>query len=108
MGWHVHTDHLDGSAVGTAAGSMEGETFAFRLRDDDGELYYTGSADAAAGESDDDSPTGLYGALQWAAHDAGATTLEVRAAAALRYGLTTQAYLDAAGVGRQGWVSIYG
>jgi hypothetical protein len=109
MAWRIDRDYIsDGdrpSAVGTRQGQPEGDTFSFRLRDDDGEVYYHGVADD---RHEDDEDGGLYLALKWGEWYAGATDLQVRADEALDHGLTSRDYLAAARLGPRDWVSIYG
>jgi hypothetical protein len=119
MAWKIDRDYINGgegdpvpSRVGLGSGELEGPTFRFRIRDDDGEVYYGGVADDAAAR-DDEAPGGLYTALQWATHDAGATDLQVRPSDALEHHLTSPNYLDAVGItpetpAAKRWVSIYG
>jgi hypothetical protein len=110
MAWmidHDYIDHGDNSAVGTGQGELDGETFTFRLLDDDGEVYYHGVADASAAE-DDELDGGLYIALKWGEGYAGCTDLQVRGRTGLDHGLTTQRYLDIIGASTTSWVSIYG
>jgi hypothetical protein len=86
MYWEITRDYLgvcdgilpsDGDEVGTMVGTPIGsERIAFKIYDDDGEHYYSGRCDAEA-VKDDDNPEGLYGALQWAEWNAGATDLRV-------------------------------
>jgi hypothetical protein len=49
----------------------EGNRVPFRLKDDDGEIYYTGVLD------DDDDCANQSAALAWGEADAGCTTIEV-------------------------------
>jgi hypothetical protein len=110
MAWKIDRDYLDGpdgDAVGRGQGELTGETFTFRLLDDDGEVYYHGVADVAA-VADDDVDGGLYIALKWAEGYAGCTDLQVRGDAGIKHRLTTQDYLDATGRTPADWVSIYG
>lgn len=114
MGWKIDRDYLaerdqdsDNSRAGFTVGVLNGDTFRFRLRDDDDIVYFGGCFDAEAAEHDDHS-RGLYGALKWAEGDAGCTDLQVKVPAALRLGLTSQAYVNGANLGATDWVSIYG
>lgn len=119
MAWKIDRDYINGgdgdstpSRVGihSPGPELEGPTFRFRILDDDGEVYYGGVADADAAENDE-APSGLYSALKWAEHDAGATDIQVRPSDGLEHGLTTVAYLDAVGIHpgvADAWVSIYG
>lgn len=114
MGWKIKRDYLaerdrdsDNSRAGFTVGVLNGDTFTFRLRDGDDIVYFAGEADAEAAQHDDHS-RGLYGALGWAQTDAGCTDLQVKAADAVRLGLTSQAYVNGANLGATDWVSIYG
>jgi hypothetical protein len=113
MAWRIDHDYLDDgdrSQVGRASlgPAVRGETFAFRLRDDDGEVYYHGVADKRASETPDGEEGSLYEALLWAAHFAGCTDLQVRGAEALERGLTSRQYLDCHKLTETDWVSIFG
>lgn len=93
--WQVDRDYLAGEAlyvdgigtrVGTAGGAPAGArrhlmTVRWRVLDDDGVIYYGGCATPAAVDADETDPGSLYAALEWAAADAGAVTLETRDAA---------------------------
>lgn len=77
-GWIVEIDHVP---VGPTAAGTSGPrtrptndalyTLPFQIRDDDGELYYTGRC------IDDDEAVSQSAALEWAAAFAGATTIKV-------------------------------
>jgi hypothetical protein len=116
MAWIIDRDYINGgegdtcpSRVGTASlgPDLHGETFRFRLLDDDGEVYYGGRYDQAAADNDDDTG-GLYEANQWGMYDAGAVNLEVKVADGIRFGLTGRDYCDKYGLTDTDWVSIYG
>lgn len=82
-------DGLDDSAVGTVVEEMplygierligedatipgDGKTVAFRLYDDDGELYYEGTM------TDDEDAANQSAALRWGESFAGCTTVKVK------------------------------
>jgi hypothetical protein len=117
MAWKIDRDYLDGTTDRSKVGTMslgpdlEGETFRFRLRDDDGEVYYGGVADKAAAEADEDEQGGLYEAYRWGTYDSGTTDLQMHPADGLKYGLTSRKYLKIVGIAPddpKAWVSIYG
>lgn len=114
MGWRIDRDYIndrdEGYKVGVHLGTLEGETFRFRLLDDDGNVYYGGVYDAAATECADSEETeDLYDALAWARHDAGAVDLEVKVSDGIRHGLTSTHYAyDVLGKAEGDWVSVYG
>jgi hypothetical protein len=116
MAWKITHDYINGgdgdsvpSRVGTRSTGpeLEGPTFRFRILDDDGEVYYGGVADADAAVNDD-APSGLYSALAWAEHDAGATDLQMRPSDALEYHLASPAMVEPLIGKADAWVSIYG
>jgi hypothetical protein len=112
MAWKIDRDYLAQEfgtddcpsrvGFGTKA-PLEGETFTFRLLDDDGMVYYHGVADAKAAADDQ-----LYTALNWAMADAGAVDLQVRANDAIEHGLTSRSYVESRNLNDTDWVSIYG
>lgn len=51
---------------------MSGQRIEFRLKDDDGEIYYVGELD------DDEESLNQQAALRWGESDAGCTTIEVK------------------------------
>lgn len=72
-------DYRDDSDKGYGKGEPNpsgGEILYFALYDDDGELYYRGICDREA-LNRDTHPNGLYGAYEWAMHNAGCTDLQV-------------------------------
>jgi hypothetical protein len=85
-GWVVDTDHIDTGAAGTRGPSDipdqaveqldRGEGMRWRVRDDDGELYYSGRLVLSGGRSDGyDSE--MFGPLDdFGAPNAGAVTIE--------------------------------
>jgi hypothetical protein len=112
MAWRIDRDYIDAGRVGVGTkDAPTGETIRWRVLDDDGEVYYGGIADADAA-TNDDAPTGLYGLLQWAMHDAGAVDLQVHPADGIKYGLTSADYVERVAkldpTSNEGWVSIYG
>lgn len=111
MAWKIDRDYLaeadEQTAVGIGQGEPSGETFRFRLLDDDGIPYYGGRADQSAADADM-ADGGLYQALRWATADAGCTSLELHTSDALRLGLTDQTYVDRRELKPSDWVSIYG
>jgi hypothetical protein len=109
MAWRIDRDYIDtgaDSAVGTSQGELEGDTFGFRLADDDLEVYYHGIADAAAA-ADDELYGGLYEADRWGTWNAGTVRLEVRARDAIAHGLYSQAGADREGFKPDEWILIY-
>jgi hypothetical protein len=111
MAWKIDRDYLESgdiSAVGTRQGEIEpgAETFRFRLKDDDGRVYYGGVADRAAAEDDEDYG-GLYQANAWGEAYAGAIWLEVKAGEAATFGLYSRELSAADGLGAEDWVGIY-
>lgn len=107
MSWRIDRDYIDANRVGVRQGEPEGETFRFRILDDDGEVYYGGVYDAAAAAADE-AEGGLYQALQFGTWDAGATDLQVRVADGIRHGLTSRKHVDGLGLADDAWISIYG
>ena len=112
MAWKIDRDYInerEHSKVGTASlgPDLAGDTFRFRLLDDDGEVYYGGVADGAAA-ADDDAVGGLYEANQWGMYDAGAVNLEVKVADGIAHGLTARWFADEHGLADGDWISIYG
>lgn len=117
MAWKIDRDYIfdpsmdDRSNVGTASlgADLGDETFRFRLRDDDENVYYGGVADADAALEDEDlEHGGLTEAWQWGMYDSGAVDLQVRVRDALKYNLTSRAYVDKFGLTDSNWVSIFG
>lgn len=122
MAWKIDRDYLTTEAyvkigmpsrVGVESNSpaLTGKTYRFRLRGDDGEIYYGGTFDLAALEcadtGDDTGTGGLYEALEWGMYDAGATDLQLHRADALTLGLMSEKYADKYTT-PDGWTSIYG
>jgi hypothetical protein len=108
MAWKITEDHLqrgEDSAVGTVSLGPEltGDTYAFRLLDDDDNVYYDGLADDSAA-SKDENPGGLYDAERWGAVHAGAIHLELRCRDAVRLNLWTQDLADKLGQSPSTWV----
>lgn len=111
MAWRIDRDYLaeagDVSRVGFGAGTLQGETWRFRLRDEDGEIHYGGTFDRAAADDDmADDGSGLYTAWQFGMSDTGATDLEMSRAAALKLGFAREEHVDRHT--RDGWTTIYG
>lgn len=109
MAWCIDRDYLacegDVSRVGFGAGTLEGETWRFRLRDEDGEIHYGGRFDRAAAE-DDMAEGGLYRAWDFGFQDSGATDLELHRGDALALGFARPEHVDSHT--RDGWTTIYG
>lgn len=110
MAWKIERDYLDGgtdeTCVGTCQGELGTETFRFRIKDDDGVVYYGGVADRAAAE-DDEAYGGLYEANRWGEWNAGAPWLEVKVKDADAFGLYPRAMAAEAGLTDDDWVGIY-
>lgn len=110
MAWKIDKDYLfdpkwdEASRVGRGQGDLEGDTFRFRLRDEDNEVHYGGEFDRAAVD-EDESPGGLYQLWQFGMADTGATDLELHRADALALGLASERHVDSHT--REGWTSIY-
>ena len=114
MSWRIdrHYGARDGEPTNVGRGQYDENNpptmpYRFRLRDDDGEIYYGGGYDAAAvaedgGESD--TYGSLYLAWRWGEYDSGATDLQVKA----------DDYLALTGPSehvtgdRDGWYSVFG
>lgn len=84
MAWKIDRDYLaetpDESEVGRGQYDFENEEpmpHRFRLRDDDGIVYYGGRYNDIA-ELDDETWGGLYQAWQWGAGWAGTTDLQIK------------------------------
>ena len=110
MGWKIDRDYISGageqSRVGVHLGELAGETFRFRLLDDDGNVYYGGRFDEAATICADDAEVeDLYEALGWAMFDAGAVDLQVKFGDAIRLGLWSERFRE--GRADSDWVGIY-
>jgi hypothetical protein len=111
MAWVIDRDYLwrEGDdlpkRVGVGQGDLTGETYRFRLRDEDGEIHYGGRCDAAAAD-DDEAEGGLYQAYRWGMADTGATELELHRDDALRLRLSTEEFVDRHTT--DGWTTIYG
>lgn len=106
MAWVIKRDYLDGKgsdAIGRGQGTLQGVTFAFRLRDDDSVVYYRGEADTNAALNDDEEG-GLYEAYRWGTYYAGTTDLQIPARDGWRFGLVDQRLHT----NPDEWVSIYG
>lgn len=108
MAWIIDKDYIaqgdDPSRVGYGEGTLEGETFRFRLRDEDGEVHYGGKCDRAAVEQDDE-PGGLTNAWTFGMRDTGATDCELHRADAIALGVMHEQYADK--YTRNGWTTIY-
>lgn len=83
-GWRIDKDTITQagdstpSRAGWQYGALTEPTIPFRLRDDDGILYYEGVVTDDSTIHDDDAPDWQYELLKWAEHDAGCTTIEVK------------------------------
>ena len=111
MAWRIDRDYLaeagDVSRVGWHVGELEGETWRFRLADEDGEIHYGGLFDRAAAEDDEaEDGSGLYTLWQFGMSDTGATELELHKADALALGFARPEHVDRHT--RDGWTTIYG
>lgn len=111
MAWKIDRDYLaepdDVSRVGWGVGKLQGDTWRFRLRDEDGEVHYGGIFDRAAAENDvAEDGSGLYTLWQFGMSDTGATELEMSRAAALKLGFAQPEHVDRHT--RDGWTTIYG
>lgn len=106
MKWEITADEIaerpKDSDVGVRSPdgtAFNGPTFDFRIRDDDGEVYYLGKYDREAYDAIDDGPGSLYHALRWAQWNAGATDLQIRTRDANAFGDDRK--------GERGWVSVF-
>lgn len=104
MAWYIdrdYDDEPDKSRVGTRSviEPTGDRRIRFRIRDDDGEVYYGGWWD---GSDIDSGPGSLYEALSWAVWDAGAVDLQLHANDAAEHGLYTGP------ADPQTWISVFG
>ena len=89
--WIINEQHLGpeyAEIVGQGQWGRQGDNsgqppmgafpFVFRLKDDDGELYFSGRYDSEAADADEHTWGGLDMAWKWGMAYAGATILEVR------------------------------
>jgi hypothetical protein len=115
MAWKIDRDYLEtpgspDSNVGCESVEPlgDGPRYRFRLKDDDGVVYYGGVLDL---EHDDDGPdweSSPYGADKWGAYYAGCTELEMHMADAIAAGLSSKRYQEATNRSDTDWVPIYG
>jgi hypothetical protein len=86
MSWMIDRDYLaaemDDQSSNVGRGQYDSDSppdmpHLFRLRDDDGEVYYGGRYDDGALENDEEYG-GLYQAFRWGAYDAGSSDLQIR------------------------------
>ena len=110
MAWKIERDHIaemfgdESERAGFGRGNLEGETFRFRLRDEDGEIHYSGRFDRDAADNDMER-TGLYSLWEFGMADTGATDLELHRDDALALGFARPEHVDRHT--RDGWTTIY-
>lgn len=121
MAWQIDRDYLYhrdpefyrelgvGTLAGVCEGEMTGPRYRFRLRDDDGQVYYGGWYDEQAARADDDDPAGLHALWLRVAprtpQGTCTTALEVKVHDAVALGLMDR---DRAAREGGGWVSLFG
>jgi hypothetical protein len=110
MAWKIDRDYLKENEEEGNVGResvkplSDAPRYRFRLRDDDGEVYYGGWFDMADDDEGDDWESSPYGCWSWGMWDSGATDFQIRAEAAETTGLYSGA-VERYGAGE--WVSIY-